>query len=368
VTSPSRDRQGADQRRSARSRSRLGVLFALVLTSCREKSEPPPPPPIIPPALAPKVVAGSYTAMGTAIDIRIWTERDVPARAAMDDAHAEIKRLEAMMTTWNDTSEVAQLNKSAGGAPVKVSDELLDVLEGARRIYDESGGVFDITFEGLKGLWHFDQDLVPELPSDDAIKARLPLIDGKKLELDRAAKTARLAAKDMKINLGGIAKGYAVDKAAAVLAKHGFTDVVVQAGGDLLVKGRKGQDPWRVGIKDPRGTDYFAIAPIRDASFSTAGDYERGFVKDGVRYHHILDPRTGKPATACRSVTVLAKDALTADQLDDAIFILGPEAGMKLLDKHPGAGAVVVDKDNKVHVSPSLRDVVQIIHPPTPGV
>lgn len=348
------------------------VAFALALVGCRERSDAPSPPPAVsvPPQLAPKVVAGSYTAMGTAIDFRIWTDRDVPARAAMDDAHAEIKRLEAMMTTWNDTSEVAQINKNAGGAPVKISDELLDVLEGARRIHDQSGGVFDITFEGLKGLWHFDQDLVPEIPTEEAIKKRLPLINGKKVELDRAAKTARLPVEGMKINLGGIAKGYAVDRAAAVLAKHGFTDVVVQAGGDLMVKGRKGQDPWRVGIRDPRGADndYFAVAPIRDASFSTAGDYERGFIKDGVRYHHILDPRTGKPATACRSVTVLAKDALTADELDDAIFILGPEEGMKLLDKHPGAGAVIVDKDNKVHISPSLRDVVQILHPPTPGV
>lgn len=367
---PSRERQRAVPT-SACWRARLCCVALISLSSCREKSDAPSPPPAVsvPPQLVPKVVAGSYAAMGTAIDIRIWTERDVPARAAMDDAHAEIKRLEAMMTTWSDTSEVSKINANAGGTPVTVSDELLDVLDGARKIHDESHGVFDITFYGLKGLWRFDQDLVPEIPSDEAIKARLPLVDGKKVELDRKAKTVRLPVKGMAINLGGIAKGYAVDRAAAVLAKHGFTDVVVQAGGDLMVKGRKGQDPWRVGIRDPRGAenDYFAIAPIRDASFSTAGDYERGFIKDGVRYHHILDPRTGKPATACRSVTVLAKDALTADELDDAIFILGPEEGMKLLDKHPGAGAVIVDKDNKVHISPSLRDVVQVIHPPTPG-
>jgi len=355
-----------------RARERAVVIAALAVVGCRERTDAPSPPPAvsIPPQLTPKVVAGSYTAMGTAIDFRIWTDREVPARAAMDDAHAEIKRLEAMMTTWSETSEVSKINANAGGAPTPVPAELLDVLEGARKIHDESGGVFDITFYAFKGLWRFDHDAVNDVPSDDAIKSRLPLVDGKKVELDRKAKTARLPTKGMAINLGGIAKGYAVDRAAAILAKSGFADVVVQAGGDLLVKGRKGQDPWRVGIRDPRGaeTDYFAIAPIRDASFSTAGDYERGFIKDGVRYHHILDPRTGKPATACRSVTVLANDALTADELDDAIFILGPDEGMKLLDKHPGAGAVIVDKNNKVHISASLRDVVQVIHPPTPGI
>jgi thiamine biosynthesis lipoprotein len=174
----------------------------------------------------------------------------------------------------------------------------------------------------------------------------------------------------MAINLGGIAKGYAVDKAAAVLAKNGFTDVVVQAGGDLLVKGRKGEAPWTVGIRDPRGPldDFFALAPITDASFSTAGDYERAFVKDGHRYHHILDPRTGHPATACRSVTILAKDALTADELDDAVFILGPEKGLPLIEAREGVGAVIVTADNKVIVSKRLEGKVTIVHPPTEGI
>lgn len=346
--------------------------MVLLAASCRERREEPDvvaKPVTVPDALVAKVVAGNYAAMGTSIDFRIWTDRDVAARAAMDDAHREIKRLEAMMTTWSDDSEVSKINAAAGVGPVTVSDELLDVLDASRVIHDASHGVFDITFYAFKGLWRFDHDAVNEVPSDAAIKERLALVDGKLVTIDRAAKTVRLPRKGMAINLGGIAKGYAVDKAAAVLHRHGFHDVLVQAGGDLLVRGRKGQDPWRVGIRDPRGpqNDYFAIAPVRDAAFSTAGDYERSFVKDGVRYHHILDPRTGKPASACRSVTVLARDALTADQLDDAIFILGPELGFKLLEGHPGAGAVVVDKDNRVHVSKSLEGVVEIVHPPTPG-
>ncbi len=350
---------------------RRAVLLAL-LVGCSRREEPAakPLPSIVTsaaPSIAPRrVINGTYSAMGTSLEFKVWTDRsEVLVRAAMSDAHAEIKRLEKLMTTWDEASEVSKVNAAAGGAPIGVSDELLDVLEGARAIHDASEGVFDITFYGLKGLWRFDQDAVAEIPTDAAIAARLPLVNGKKVEVDRSKKTVRLPTKGMAINLGGIAKGYAVDRAAAVLAKHGFTDVVVQAGGDLLVRGRKGEEPWRVGIRDPRGPDWFAVAAIKDAAFSTAGDYERYWMKDGKRYHHILDPRTGKPATACRSVTVFAKDALTADEYDDAIFILGPEKGMKLIEAMPGVGAVIVDKDNVVHVSKSLEGVVTLTHQPT---
>ena len=319
------------------------------------------------------VVTGSYAAMGTAVEFKIWTDRQAAAKAAMEDAYQEIKRIEAMMTTWSESSEVSRINAAAGLAPVTVSPELIEVLHGARAIHDASEGVFDITFYALKGLWRFDQDAVSEVPSEAAIKARLPLIDGSKVLIDDNANTVRLATRGMAINLGGIAKGFAVDKAYAVLAKSGFTSVVVQAGGDLLVHGRKGQDPWRVGIRDPRGPidDSFAIAPVHDAAFSTAGDYERAFLAETpsgkVRYHHILDPRTGHPASACRSVTILAPDALTADELDDAVFILGPEKGLPLVESRPGVGAVIVDKDNKVIVSKRLEGVVEILHPPKPG-
>jgi thiamine biosynthesis lipoprotein len=364
-------------------RWRLAATAFLVLVACKRAPEPTMSPEpaatrsapnasgTAPKVEAPRaVVAAHYAAMGTSVDMKVWSDREKEAREAMDAAHAEIVRLERMMTTWREDSEVARINASAGGAAVPVSHELLEVLQGAREIYDASGGVFDITFYGLKGLWHFDQDATNDIPSEDAIKARLPLIDGSKVELDATKSTVRLPTKGMLINLGGIAKGYAVDRAARVLADRGFTDVVVQAGGDLLVRGRKGLDPWRVGIRDPRGTpdNYFAVAAIHDAAFSTAGDYERGFVKDGKRYHHILDPRTGHPADACRSVTVFAPDALTADELDDAIFILGPEKGLPLVEARPGVGAVVVDKDNKVWVSKRLAGVVEIVHQPTPGI
>ena len=355
----------------------VGLIAIAGALSCRERAAEPDPTPqatttastSLPVPVA-KVVDGQFGAMGTSITFKIWTDREVAARAAMEDALAEIKRIEAMMTTWSETSEVSKINAAAGGAPVPVSPELIDVLDGARAIHDASEGVFDITFYGLKGLWKFDEDMTNDIPSEAAIKERLPLVDGSKVMIDHAAHTVTLAKKGMAINLGGIAKGYAVDRAAAVLAKNGFTDVVVQAGGDLLVKGRKGEAAWTVGIRDPRGPidDFFALAPIVDASFSTAGDYERAFVKDGKRYHHILDPRTGHPATACRSVTVLAKDALTADELDDAVFILGPEKGLPLIEARDGVGAVIVTADNKVIVSKRLQGKLTFVHPPTAGI
>jgi FAD:protein FMN transferase len=360
------------------SASAVGLFAALVSPwGCRERAvEPDPTPKAVAtsdatlPVPAAKVVDGQFTAMGTAITFKVWTDREVAARAAMEDALAEIRRIETMMTTWSETSEVSKINAAAGGAPVTVSPELIDVLDGARAIHDASSGVFDITFYGLKGLWKFDQDATSDIPSEAAIKARLPLVDGKQVTIDHAAHTVTLPKKGMLINLGGIAKGYAVDKAAAVLAKNGFSDVVVQAGGDLLVKGRKGEAPWTVGIRDPRGAvdDFFALAPITDASFSTAGDYERAFVKDGKRYHHILDPRTGHPATACRSVTILAKDAFTADELDDAVFILGVEKGLPLIEAREGVGAVIVTADNQVVVSKRLEGKITIVHPPTAGI
>src|SRR5690606_10473995 len=184
-------------------------------------------------------------------------------------------------------------------------------------------------------------------------------------------KTVKLASADTRINLGGIAKGYAIDKAAAVLRAAGLPSFFAQAGGDLYVEGTKPDGtPFKVGVRDPRGPkeSFFAVVPVQDHAFSTAGDYERAFVTGGKRYHHIIDPRTGYPATASRSVTVWAPDAITADVVDDAVFILGPERGLPLIESMPGVGAVIVDRDNRVIVSERLRGKVRILSSPTDGL
>jgi thiamine biosynthesis lipoprotein len=262
-----------------------------------------------------------------------------------------------------------RLNAAAGEAAVHVERETMEVLVAAQTMAAQSGGVFDVTMGAMGGLWHFDEDLDPVIPSAEAIAQRRKHVGFGDLVLDVNAGTARLMRAGMSVNLGGIAKGYAVDVMRRVLNNAGLRNVLIQAGGDLLVSGRKRDDAWRVGIRDPRDPApdaYFAVAPITDHAFSTAGDYERAFIRDGKRYHHILDPRTGYPADACRSVTVFAPSALIADALDDAIFILGPEHGLALLANYPGTGAVIVDKANKVWISDAVKNLVTVIAPPTP--
>jgi thiamine biosynthesis lipoprotein len=237
---------------------------------------------------------------------------------------------------------------------------------------ERSEGVFDITFEAMHGLWKFDQDLEERVPPRAEVEAARKLIDFRKIKVDHGARTVMLERPGMRMSLGGIAKGYAVDAAARVLQAEGLSAFLVQAGGDLFVRGRKPDGSrFRVGVRDPRGkdsNDFFALLEVEDHAFSTAGDYERGFIKGGRRYHHIIDPRTGFPATASRSVTIWAGDAFTADAIDDAVFILGPKKGLDLVESLGDAGAVIVDEHNKVWVSKRLEDKLQVLRPPTDGI
>jgi FAD:protein FMN transferase len=263
------------------------------------------------------------------------------------------------MTTWTDSSEVSKVNAAAGVKPVKVGAETFAVIERAVDISKKSGGIFDISVGAFKGLWKFDEDMDLSLPKDEDVKARLALVGYKDIVLNKAKRTVFLKRKGMSINLGGIAKGYAVDKVAALIKKAGFTDFMVQAGGDMYVSGKKGKDPWVVGIRDPRGArdEMFALMPIENHSFSTSGDYERGFVKDGVRYHHILDPRSGQPAHTSRSVTIRAKDAFTADAWSKVMFIAGWQAGLKMIEKYKLVDfeVVWVDDKNELHMTPAIE-------------
>lgn len=321
----------------------------------------------------PERVYGQGVAMGTHLAFAAYTSpacNAACARASFDAAIAEIKRVEDLMTTWRD-SEVTRINAAAGKSAVKVGDETFDVIKEAIHTSEISEGTFDITFHTLHGLWKFDENLDPHPPSEKDIKARLPFVGYRNIRLDEKGKTVMLANEKTQIGLGGIAKGYAVDKAARIVEKAGLTSFFVQAGGDLLARGKKpdGSD-WQAGVRDPRGPEgsFFAKLPLSDHAFSTAGDYERAYVVNGKRYHHIIDPRTGHPATACRSVTIWAPTALLADEIDDAVFILGPEKGMKLVESLDGVGAVIVDANNNVGVSKRLRDKLLVVGAPTGGI
>ena len=322
-----------------------------------------------PAAAAPGKLTYTDKAMGTFVTVWFWTDKEADAAKTAASVFKEMKRLDAEMTTWTETSEVSKINAAAGTRPVVVSAETYAVIERAQDIAKKSGGVFDISVGAFKGLWRFDEDMDGTLPDPKEVKKRLALIGYKDIVLNKAKKTVFLKRKGMSITLGGIAKGYAVDKCAALIKKAGFNDFMLQAGGDMFVSGKKGTDPWVVGIRDPRGTELFAGMPIENHSFSTSGDYERGFVKEGVRYHHILDPRDGQPAHASRSVTIRAKDAFTADAWSKVRFIVGWKAGMDIIKKYKLADfeVVWVDDKNEVHMTPTIEKELKIVHAPTPG-
>lgn len=306
-------------------------------------------------------------AMGTQLTVTIWSSDEARAASAASAAFAEFVRLDKLMTTWLPDSDVSRVNAAAGKRPARVTQETFDVIERAQAMSKRSDGAFDITVGAFRGLWKFDEDLDHTLPDSRSVKQRLAKIGWRHVILNKQKRTVFLTKAGMAITLGGIAKGYAVDKAVAIVRAAGHANFIVQAGGDMYVAGTKGDERWQVGIRDPRGsaTDMFAAAPLSNHAFSTSGDYERGFVKDGVRYHHILDPRTGQPARATRSVTVYAPDAFTADAWSKALFILGPVITMPWIDADPSLGAVFVDASNQVHVSTSLRDNVTILRAPT---
>jgi thiamine biosynthesis lipoprotein len=322
-------------------------------------------------AAAPGKIKYTAKAMGTIVTVFFYTDNQAGAAKAADDVFNEMKRLDGVMTNFSDTSEIGQINVNAGVKPVKVSDETIAVIERALDVSKRSGGVFDISVGAFKGMWKFDEDMDGTLPDPADVEKRRKLVNWKDILVDQKAKTVFLKKKGMAITLGGIAKGYAVDKCVAILKKDGFTDFMFQAGGDMYIAGAKGDSPWMVGIRDPRGKtdDMFAIAPIKNHSFSTSGDYERGFVKDGVRYHHILDPRNGQPAHASRSVTVRAKDAFTADAWSKVMFIYGWREGSEIIkrEKLDDFEVVWVDDQNEVHATPGIQKDLQMLRKPTPG-
>jgi thiamine biosynthesis lipoprotein len=356
---------------------RLATFVILLLAGCKDAALEPhalPEPSIAKPPFVPEKVSAGETVMGTHIDLTAFTTPgadEAAVKRIFGLAIAEVRRIEALMTTWKPDSEVSRINAAAGTAPVKVGSETFEVIEKALQTSDISEGTFDITFESLHGLWKFDEDKDPHPPTEAAVKAKLTLVDWHHVKIDKAASTVFIDRPGTKISLGGIAKGYAVDKAAAILVAKGLTSFFVQCGGDLYTHGTKpdGQ-AWSAGIRDPRGPNeqFFATLPVTDHAFSTAGDYERSYIVDGKRYHHIIDPRTGFPATASRSVTVYAPTAFIADAIDDAIFILGPEKGFKIVDGIDDCGAVVVDAKNNLWVSSRLKGKLRISGVPTDGL
>ena len=299
-----------------------------------------------------------HTTMGSELRVSAWTDDEARAVAAFEEVFKEFDRLDALMSVWKEGSDVVRVNAAAGRQPVPVSAETLEVLRAARQISEWTGGKFDVTFGGLSGLWRFDaQNQDNRLPDPDDVRARLPLIEYRDLVIDEQAGTAFLKRAGMSAHLGGIGKGYAVDRGAAILRSRGIANFLIQSGGDLYAGGQRGDRPWRAGIRDPRGPADRSVAALdlADETFSTSGDYERFFMYGGRRYHHIIDPDLGEPTRGPRSVTIVAKSATLADGLSTGVFLLGAKDGMALIERLPDVEGVIVDATNEVLVSSGLK-------------
>jgi len=341
-----------------RSASLAFAIVAITVTGCDRPAVEPAPP---------KLVERARVSMGSELRLSAWTDRESDAAAAFDAVFAEFDRLEQLMSVWRDGSDVQRLNAAAGRQPVSVSADTLKVLREARQVSEWTGGRFDVTFGVLSDLWRFDHDQDNTVPDMAEVRRRLPLIDYRALRIDDPPGTAFLTRPGMRANLGGIGKGYAVDRGVDILRRRGFHDFMIKSGGDMYVAGRRGGRPWRVGIQDPRGPAdrIFAAIDLSDSTFSTSGDYERAFVKDGVRYHHIIDPTTGEPARGCRSATILTDRAVLADGLSKVAFWLGPKDALALFDRMPNVDAVIVTSTNEVVATKRLQGRLQLLAAPT---
>lgn len=289
--------------------------------------------------------------MGTSVAVELWSEDKTQAQQLIDDVMREMRRIDASMSPYIATSELSQLNARAAKQPVAVSRELFDVIDRSIYFSELSHGAFDVTFASVGHRYNYRKKLKP---GEKEIHDLLPLIDYHHLELDRNARTIHYGKPGVVVDLGGIAKGYAVDRGVAILSGAGIRHAIVNAGGDSRIIGDRRGRLWVVGIKNPRGEGQVIKLPVENMAVSTSGDYERYFEADGTRYHHIINPATGKSATGVRSVTILGDDATTTDGLSTTVFVMGVDKGLALINQLGNVSAVIIDDAGKVHYSSDL--------------
>ena len=299
-------------------------------------------------------------AMGTVIEITLIGDDEGAANKAVLQAFQEIKRIETLMSPWLDSSDVIRINRSAGEGWAKVSSETLEVIKKAQEISELSEGSFDITVGPLTQLWRIAREKgIP--PSTKDVKEKLDLVNFRDVSINREGKVF-LKKKGMAVDLGGIAKGYAVDRTFELLRSLGYKNLIVNAGGDLRVGGTKNNQPWSIGIQDPRVSQkIMAKVLVSDTAVATSGDYEKFFIHQDKRYHHIFNPKDGFPTEGCQSVTVVCKDGITADALATAVFVLGPEKGYALCQRLEGVECLIVDKEGKIKFSPGLKGRISFV-------
>jgi thiamine biosynthesis lipoprotein len=298
--------------------------------------------------------------MGTLVKITVVARSESNAQALATAGFAEIRRLEELLSTWIPTSELSRVNASAGVMPVHVSPDTLTVIQRAMQVAEMTGGGFNITIGPAVDAWRVTEG--QRIPTESELESLRPLVDLQAVHVDVQERTIFLEKAGMRIDVGGIGKGYAADQAVDALRRAGAVAGVVALSGDIKTFGRlPGGKMFPVGIQHPREDGaVLAWIDLKDEAISTAGDYERFFEQDGVRYHHILDPRTLQPARSCQSVTVIAREGVWADGLDTGIFVMGPERGMELVEQLPDVEAIIVDAEGRLLVSSGLKQRIRL--------
>ena len=291
--------------------------------------------------------------MGTAIHVELWHTDKKIAEKNIQRVFNEMHRIDALMSPFKKDSEISLINRQAAFHPIQISTELFDLIQHSLKISKLSKGAFDITFSSIGRFYDYRNKIKP---TETELAANLKKINYKKIKLNKKNKTILFTIKGIKIDLGGIAKGHAVDNAIKILQQHGITQAMVSAGGDTRIIGDKGGRPWYVGIRHPRDKNKSAVVlPLSQTAISTSGDYERYFIKDNVRHHHIIKPSTGDSARELRSVSILGSDSTTVDALSTTVFILGLNKGMKLISDLPNTEAIIIDNNGRMHYSTGLQ-------------
>lgn len=295
--------------------------------------------------------------MGNAFEITVVAANDAWANARIDAAIAEIKRIEKLLTTFDDDSQTNLINQQAGIAPVLVDKEVFDLVQRSIGISKITDGAFDITYGSIdKKLWNFDQTLTT-LPDAATAKKMVRLIDYRNIVLDAKNSTVMLKEKGMRIGFGGIGKGYAAEMAKTLLKKQGVTSGIVNASGDLTTWGlQANQQPWTIGIANPDHAQLpFSYLNVTDKAIATSGNYEKYVLITGKKYSHTINPKTGLPVTGIKSVTIIGSHAEIADAMATPVTIMGVKAGLSLINQLPYLGCIIIDDNNKIYSSKNIR-------------
>lgn len=292
--------------------------------------------------------------MGTEVSVYFWHEDEAEGNAVIEEIFTEVDRINALMSTYVDDSRISDINRRAADEPVAAGEELFQLIRRSLDISVLTRGAFDITYDSVGQHYDFRER---RRPDDATVEAEREHINFRYVTLDQGKGTVRFAEPGVRINLGGIAKGYVVERGVDILRRHGVQYGVVTAGGDSRLLGDRQGRPWMIGIRDPREDGKVAISvPLEDEAISTSGDYERYFDEDGTRYHHIIKPSSGQPVEGVHSATVIGPDAVMTDALSTSVFVMGVDDGLKLIGCLPDYEAIVIDAQGDIFYSTGLAD------------